>query len=920
MSKNAIDNISSFPADAERPFIRLDDDARWLTTIALNGQIDGKSLHVLAKRIKSDLLAIDGVIQVSPRVKRDEQINIDVPYSSLQNFQLSLEEIAEKVRNAAQDVPSGMLETDSGEIMMRTLGRRENALKFEDIVLVNGELGESVKLGEISHIQDNLQNPNSHFSYNGKPGMILYVYQSRDAKTLELAKQVHSYIEQLSLSLPDTVSLSLPYKRVERFKDRLSTLTYNGLSGLLLVVLVLGAFLTPRLALWVGISVPVVFIGAFTVLFYLDVSINMISLFAFIMSIGLVVDDAIIVGENIYSKWQSGLSLQQAASEGAAEMVLPVSVAVLTNIIAFIPLLMMTGDMGQYMRSLPIVAIAVFAVSYLDALFLLPAHLNSPKATNQNNQKTRLLPHSLERLRDAYYLNALKYCLKHKYTALSFAFGLLVLAVAWFDSGRIDFRWYPQVPSDRVSARLAMPIETPFEQTLSISQHIEQAGLQALAELGSMDDLSSRDLNVGLSSSTSSQITMTLIKQSQRSFTQGEFANLWREKVGDLPQAKSLQFDYLAGFGRTQGVYLDMHHENTDILEEAAEKLSLIISSFEGVFDVSDGLKEGKPLFAYTLTDEAKSLGISETSLGNQLRAAFFGVEALRFLRNDELVKVWVRLPAEEKNSLALLQDFVVRAPDGTEIPLSQAAIVDQSRTTPLIKRENGKKSIRIGGLLDPKTGNLSLINKAIAEEVIPNMKAQFPGLALGFPGTLTSAQNDSPTKVLLKGFGIASVVMFILVASLFRSYAQGLVVLLTVPFCIAAAFLGHLLMGFSLTSNSLFGMVALSGVVINGALVLTSKLNELISRGESFSTALMEASIGRFRAIVLTSLTTTIGLTPMLFETSEQALFLVPFAIALTFGSSISTLVILLVIPCCHAVVEDIKALWINRKRYALE
>lgn len=574
--------------------------------------------------------------------------------------------------------------------------------------------------------------------------------------------------------------------------------------------------------------------------------------------------------------------------------------------------------MGQYMRSLPIVAIVVFAVSYFDALFLLPAHLNKVNPVderptpNTSIEKGRhganMFARGLELFRDKHYLNCLQFCLNHKYSTLTFSFGLVFLAFTWFDSGRIDFRWYPQVPSDRVSARLTMPVDTSFEDTLSLSRYIEQAGLRTAEELGSIGDISSRDLTAGFSSSTTSRITITLNDESKRGFTQRQFANLWRKKVGDLPQVKTLQFDYLAGFGRSRGVYLDMHHESTAVLEKAATSLAHQLSSFDGVYDISDGLSEGKPLYSFTLTDEAKSLGITESLLGSQLQAAFFGAEALRYLRDDELIKVWVRLPEEEKNSLDLLHDFIIRAPDGTQIPLSQAATSIQTRTMPQITRINGRKNITVGGLLDAEKGNRSLITKTLEEVIIPDMKAQYPGLELGFAGTLTTNQSSSPAQTLMHGFIIACVVMFTLVASLFRSYAQGMVVLLTIPFCLAAALVGHVIMGFSLTSNSLFGMVALSGVVINGALVLTSKLNKLTGQGEEFSSALLTASLSRFRAIVLTSLTTTIGLIPMLMETSEQALFLVPFAIALTFGSLMSTVVVLIIIPCCHGVLGDLK------------
>jgi len=348
-------------------------------------------------------------------------------------------------------------------------------------------------------------------------------------------------------------------------------------------------------------------------------------------------------------------------------------------------------------------------------------------------------------------------------------------------------------------------------------------------------------------------------------------------------------------------------------LESAAKELAGILNSFEGVFDVTDGLTQGKKQLKYTLTEEAKSLGITEQIFGQQLKSAFFGSEALRFLKDSELVKVWVRLPFNERNSLDSLQEIIIRSPTGIEIPLSQAANVENSRTFTAINRTNGRRYIRIGGIMDPTTGNHSLVKKTLNSDVLPLLRAKYPGLEVGMRGSLDSDDEQSTIDVVITGFGIVCLVIFALVAALFKSYSQGIIVILTIPYCVAAAVSGHIFMGYTLTSNSLFGMVALSGLVINGAIVLTSKLNAFTAQGSEFNNALIQASLYRFKAIVLTSITTTAGLLPMLFETSEQALFLVPFAIALSFGTVVSTLVVLILIPAFHAINRDLQLLLSN-------
>jgi len=552
----------------------------------------------------------------------------------------------------------------------------------------------------------------------------------------------------------------------------------------------------------------------------------------------------------------------------------------------------------------------------------LPAHLNAKEPNNDNNKLSVLLERtglfrervatSFDRFRDGHFIKVLSFSIAHRYNTVLIFSGLLIVVFAWFESSRIDFRWYPQVPSDKISARLTLPIDSSPQETIRLSKFIEQAGLEALNELGTIADISSRDISAGIYSPTYSKITFNLVSEHLRDFDQNDFVQLWREKVGEIPQAKSLQFDYLVGFGGNAGIYLDMRHSSINALENAAKELAESLKTFDGLFDVTDGLTQGKKQLKYTLTQEAKSLGITEQMLGKQLRSAFFGTEAIRFLRDSELVKVWVRLPYSERNSLDSLQEFIIRSPAGIEIPLSQAAHVESSRTFTAINRTKGRRYIRVGGIMDPKVGNQSLVKKALNSDVLPLLRAKYPGLEVGMRGSLDSDDQQSTIDIVMTGFGIVCLIIFALVASLFKSYSQGFIVIFTIPFCVAAAVSGHIFMGYTLTSNSLFGMVALSGLVVNGSLVLTSKFNTLKAQGIEFTEALIQASRYRFKAIVLTSITTTAGLLPMLFETSEQALFLVPFAIALSFGTVFSTLVVLILIPAFHAIHHDIQV-WLS-------
>lgn len=911
--KNAVDSISSFPADAERPIIRLDDDAPWLTTLAITGEIDTKSRYELVKRIKADLMAIDGIALVLSRVKKEPEINIEIAQQSLELLNLSIPDVAEKIKLAVKDVPSGYINTPIGDYVLRTEGRRETAIDFLNIPIKNTDSGDVVNLGDVATVSEGFNNDNHYFSYNGQPGDMIYVYQTKASRTLTLVKDVEAYVDDLRNQLPDNIKIEFPYKRAEKFEERITSLINNGVIGLLLVMLVLGIFLNPRLAFWVGISIPVVFISSFTFLSYLDVSINMISTFAFIMTLGVVVDDAIIVGENIQARILNGAPIKVAVAEGTTEMFLPVTIAVLTNIIAFIPLLTMPGNMGKYMLSLPLVAIVVFCVSLVEALFILPAHLNAKPVQKKVLYFRRVelfriqVAKSLDIFRDGTYAKCLNNLLRHRYSVFVVFMGLLSISFVWFESNRIDFRWFPQVPSDNVSARLELPIDSSPAELTRIAKHIEQAGLLTINEMGSKRDIVSWDVSSGISTPNYAKVTFNLSNEKLRGFDQKDFVRQWRENVGRIPQAKSLQYDYLAGFGGNDRLSIDVRHPSVKTSEAVAQELASILTTFDGVYDVADGLTQGKKQLKFELTSEAKALGITEYSLGQQIKSSFWGFEAVRFLKDSDLVKVWVRLPENERESLSSLQTLQIVAPSGVTLPLAQAASIEESRAFSSIIRNGGKRNISVSGFVDPEEGNFGLVKRSLSEEILPRLRAKYPGLEIGMRGTLDKFSGRSSIEQLLLGLVIVCVVVFVLFASLFKSYVQGAIVVLTIPFSIAAAVFGHVVMGYTLTSNSLFGMVALSGLVVNGAFVLTTKLNQMIDEGKSLANALLIASRSRFKAVVLTSVTTTAGLLPMLFETSEQALFLVPFAIALSFGTVASMFIILFLIPCLHAISFDL-------------
>jgi multidrug efflux pump subunit AcrB len=599
-------------------------------------------------------------------------------------------------------------------------------------------------------------------------------------------------------------------------------------------------------------------------------------------------------------------------------MVVPVLYAVGTNIIAFIPLVFVPGATGQFMRHLPIVAIVVFLVSLIEALLILPAHLNDASVDRRDAwhrwlarfRRTRrfhdAIANSLDRLRDGPYLRALQFARRERYLTMLVFTGLMLLVAAWYQSGRIDLSWRPEIPGNRVDAELEMPVDASVKETLAVVRRIEAAALRAIDRIGDRDQhVESRFIRAGgWGRASYGDVNVYLVPDDQRPFTQEEFTRVWREEIGDLPEAKSLFFEYLIGPGGNQGLRINLSHTSTPTLETAARELAAQLEQFSGVVDVSDGIAEGKRQIGFTLTPQGRAVGLTESLLGRQVRHAFYGAEALRVLRDGYEVKVMVRLPRDQRLSMQDISDFIVLGRDGVEIPLSRAADFAEGQAYSSISREDGQRTLRVSGSFDKASANTRRIRSALEQEVLPELAARYPGLEWKFAGG--RRDRNQALNAIFDGLLWVSLAIFAVTAALFRSYAQALLIMLTIPYSVAAAVAGHVLLGFDLSSVSIFGMIALGGLVVNGALVLTLRYNQL-SVGQPAADALIEAARSRFRPIVLTSLTTTAGLFPMLFETSTQALFLVPMAIALSFGTLASTFVVLLLLPALHEIWADL-------------
>ncbi len=983
--KSAVDRITSFPADAERPIVSLVEFKNPVITVVLYGDGTEKAMRALADKTRDELLSIDGVSQAELSAVRNPEISIEVPRAKLEAYNLTLAQVAAAVRAANVELPAGGIKTDRGEILLRTSERRDFGTEFAQIVVLSQPNGTEVKLGDIATIDDDFVDNDQNAFFNGKPAAMVTVYRVGNQTPVEVSNLVHQYLEEHEKDLPPGISFAPWNDRSEMYRDRIDLLMRNALLGLALVLFVLGLFLEIRLAFWVTMGIPISFIGAAIFLPSWDVSINMISLFAFIVTLGIVVDDAIVVGEAVYKRMQDGLSMAKAAVQGAKDVGTPVIFSVLTTVVAFSPLMFVPGTMGKFFRNIPTVVITVLLLSLVESLLVLPAHLGhkgvmsglmavvaivlwgmgvpivgaavgaailsfllvklvgavrnglfngglGPAGVIYEGQ--RKFSHGFERFVDNRFVPLVGLATRNRYITLALAMSTLIATMGYVASGRMDFTFLTKIESDIVIAQLEMPYGTPAEVTQAHTDRMAKALDEVLAENGGAEANSrgifsqlgtqNRGATGGGPSSSGggsggshlSEVAIFLKPQGERTVRTAALAKAWREKVGEVVGADSLKFTFTTGASSQAPISIRLSHPDVPTLEAAAETLAGRLAEYTGVKDIDDGVALGKRQLDFELTPAARSMGIDETTLARQVRAAFFGAEASRQQRGRDEVRAYVRLPENERTSLHDLDQLRIRTSQGGEIPLRMAAKLTWGRAYTSITREDGQRVLNVEADVDDGVTNENKVMAAVAKEVYPDLEKQFPGLTFGLAGQQKSRAES--LAALGDGFVLALILMYALMAIPFRSYIQPLIIMVAIPFGLVGAIGGHILMGYDLSILSMMGLVALSGVVVNDSLVLISAINEYRAAGMTTAKAVVAGAARRFRPILLTSLTTFFGLAPMIVETSVQARFLIPMALSLGFGVIFSTFIILLLVPALYLIIEDIQGLFGPKKQHA--
>ena len=924
--QRAVDRITSLPEAAERPVISIASNRQQVISLILHGDTSEASLRQLGEQIRDELLQDPDITLVELSGVRPPEISIEVSQENLRRYQTTLSNIATSVKRASIDQPAGGMKTPNGEVLVRVDERRETGVEFEDIPVLSRPNGSSVDLSEVADIKDGFKDTDQAAFFNGKRAVRIQVYRVGDQSPVEVSDAVHEYMEENASGLPTGVGLAVWSDRSQMYRERMDLLMKNAYLGLALVLGVLALFLEIRLAFWVTLGIPISFLGAMLFMPSMDVSLNMISLFAFILTLGIVVDDAIVVGEAVYKHRQDGMPPMKAAITGAKEVAGPVTFSVLTTVVAFMPMLFVPGAMGKFFKVIPLIVIPILLISLVESLFILPAHLSHGGSKSRGllslvGRAQQAFSGFFERVVAATYVPVATRAVSARYLTVAIAFGILIITAGVVGSGKVKFTFMPKTEGDVITANARLPFGVPVAETAEIQDRIVQAAREVLEDLDTEARLSRGIFSevgssaktggaMGGSSSAGSHLTnasMFLIPSGDRSFSASEFTKRWREKVGDVPGVDSLTFTFNVGPPTGNAVDIELSHSDAAALEDQAIALAEKLTEYPGVLDIDSGVTQGKEQLILKLKPNAESLGVTQSDLAMQVRNSFFGSEAVRLQRGRDELRVYVRRTQEERSSEHTLENLRIRTKNGGEIPLKEAATVTRGRAYTQIQRKNGKRILHVTADVDTTVTSGNDINKALKTAVLPEMLAADRGLSYQAGG---EQKNQSESLgALRRGFMIALLVMFALMAVSFRSYIQPLIVMLAIPFGIVGAIIGHIVLGYNLSLMSIMGTIALSGVVVNDSLVLVDAINTYRKEMPLFE-AVIAGGQRRFRPILLTSITTFLGLMPMIFETSVQARFLIPMAISLGFGILFVTFITLLLVPSFYMIIEDFLAM----------
>ncbi|MEM7467899.1 MAG: efflux RND transporter permease subunit [Pseudomonadota bacterium] len=918
---SAVSQIRTFPEDAEEPEVSRVVRYETVTKIVLSGDFPESSLKNIAKDIRDDLLRL-GVDKVDLFGARKEEIWVEVAPGRLRELDLKLSDVAERIRESSQDLPSG--ELAGGERQIRSIGLKRTAREIEEVDVVARPDGTKLQLKDFARVTESYDDASALVFRDGKQAIELTIRRAVNTDALDIAAKVKTYIENLQETLPPTLQLEQYEERAKSIEERIALLVNNGASGLALVLLVLFIFLNARVAIWVAVGIPAAMLAAVAVMWGSGQTINMLSLFGMIMAIGIVVDDAIVVGEHAETRFKQGLSALEASVAGARRMAAPVTSATLTTVAAFMPLFLVSGIMGQIIAAIPFVVIAVLIASLVECFYVLPGHLaHALKVDEERKEKNkesalaifrRRFDRRFDDFRQQKFAPVVTLAIRYRYVTLAVSIAALIVSLGSVLGGRVGYQFFPSPEPDLVYANIEMVAGTSRDETQATLIQAENALHDAASALSDDPDLVAMTLvKLGIvvqgdatpttgTTDTLGGIVVELKSAEQRDVLAAEMIKTWREKFVRSPKVKS--FEVRASEVGPPGRDLDLRLRGDSIhkLKAAADELRLKMMRYPGVSDVKDNLPDGKPELILELTPRGRNMGFTTVDISRQVRDSVDGAIAKRFPRGDEEVWVRVRL-SQEAVDKSILENLYVRSPDGLEVPLTEVVSIRNESGYARIKRENGSREVAVTAEIDPDVTRAGQVIRALEEDGLGSFLAN-RGIGYSFAGRAEEQRETSADMRFGTMLGLSFI--YIILAWVFASYSRPLVVMSVIPLGFVGAVFGHFVFGVDLTILSVFAILGLAGIVINDSIVLVTTIEQRRAEEPLFSAA-VNGSCDRLRAVILTSATTIGGLTPLLFEKSLQAQFLIPMALTLIFGLAVSTFVVLLLVPALCVIQQDI-------------
>ena len=924
--KTRVDGISTFPEQTERPMIEKQEFQVQVTWISVYGNMGLKVLKEITHQIRDELMALPSVSAVDIVGDRDYEISVEVSENTLREYGLTMGEVAAAIRAASLDMPGGSIKTEKGDVLLRTKGQVYTGREFAQIALRTNPDGTRLLLGDIATIKDGFVETEGYSRFNGERAINLRVSSTGDQSVLEIDKVVSKYIAEKKDKLPEGVKVDQWGNSAYYLKDRMNMMLKNMLAGAVLVFLILTLFLQIRVAMWVVIGIPVSFLGAlwFMPITPFPVDINILSLFGFILVLGIVVDDAIVIGESIYTEISAKGHTLDNVIRGAHKVAMPATFGVLTSIAAFAPMLMVGGQVGPAFEAVGMVVILCLSFSLIESKFILPAHLAEMKFKPDDNSSHNMLVRvqrtvaaRLSHVIENVYKPLLQKSIENRYTTVALFVAGMILSVGLVYSNYVKFEFFPSVPSDFIQSNLTMNEGTSAETRDEALVRMEQAIHKVEADYlkGHPEDKGFlKYILVYANGDLGGGVVMELTKQEGRSISSNEIEKLWRDEVGSIPGAKEVRYTSSEGVGGSR-INFQLTGTSYDQIDKVAAALEAKLREYDGVYDIRDSFNRGSEEIRLKIKPEAELLNLTMADLGRQVRQAFYGEEAQRIQRGRDELKVMVRYPRDERRSFANLENMRIRTPDGNEVPFSAVAEVEFGTSNAVINRVDRKRTISVTADSDPDKVQSSDLIEDISKNYIPQLLKKHRGVEYNLQGS--SLEQKKLVRRIAIFFGFALFLIYGLLAIPLRSYTLPCIIMSVIPFGFIGAIIGHIVFGLTVNMMSLFGLVALSGVIINDGLILVDFVNQARLEGRALVESVVQACRQRFRAILLTTLTTFFGLFPIMFETSLQARFVIPMAVSLAFGILFGTIITLFLIPSLYLILEDLKSLFPMKKSY---